>query len=109
MSQNVTKCVDKDIQPQRPGVESTHETKSSLHVASYVSRGAVGVVAQPKDRQEAGSESKERAESVDPGCTAGLRTDREPGAQMRVPIKPQGNVVNQTASLSSTAIISLAK
>lgn len=62
-----------------------------------------------KTGRKLGWESKEHAEVVDLGCTAGLQPDREPGAPRHVQIKHQGNVVNQTTSPSSITMISQAE
>jgi hypothetical protein len=54
-------------------------------------------------------ESKEHAEVTDFGCTAGLQLDKEPRAQMHQQIKHQGQVIDQTTCLVSTALSSQGK
>ena len=92
----------KDAQ-QHAQVQSSHETKSSVHacIACQLRNCRVGGLAE----RQAGSwgwQSKKQAQVVDLGCTAGLQPDKEPGTWRLIWVKTRDKAVNQTTNLSST-------
>lgn len=106
MSQNVIKYIRKDAQPQQAGIQSDHESKSSLHVCIIChQRNCGGVSLAQRQAGSWGWESKECAELVDLGCTAGLQPDKGARGEVLVQIKHQGKAMNQPVSLSSTTVI----